>query len=200
MATLMFKRMFRFGGQDYLYKVEQIAPDQIQKAFGKVAESDRNNNLDFLPKTGITHKIGYDYHTNKPDSFEKMSRDINEIGLINLTETDSVHASKGKFPYWVTLKGNKFETAYVQAEDAKKINSSDIKTTENARVYENHIVGYDRIYSNKDGDVLEYSYFPNLFDPRLENTKPVQDTLTENTIISKASRLINRLKNLQNKG
>lgn len=197
MTTLLMKRMFNFGGENYLYKMEKTAPNEIQKVFGRVAEKDKNDRLDFLPKTGITHKIEFDTFTGQPKSFEKMHKELDDFGHYDLSGTESVHKSNDKFPYWVTLKGNKFETAYVKAEDVNSIKTPNVKTRIVERDYENEPIGYDRIYSNQDGDVLEYSYFPNVLDPRMKNLHPVQDTLNEDNILEKAERLINRIKNLK---
>lgn len=199
MTTLLYKRMFNFGGQNYLYKMERTAPNTIQKVFGKVAEKDKNDRLDFLPKSGLTHKIEYDHFSKEPTSFEKMSKTLDDYGRYDVVETESVHKSKDKFPYWVTLKGNQFETAYVKTENVNSIKEEGIKSRVVERDYECHPIGYDRVYSNKDGDVLKYSYFPNLLDPRMDNHVAVRDTLDEDTILEKASRLINRLKKLDNK-
>ena len=192
----MFKRMFNFNGKDYLYKVVLSAPNEVQKVFGHVTENDKGHHIDFLPKSGITHKITYDHFEHKPTSIEKMTREIDDLGNIYVTETESVHKSKDRFPYWVTLKGNKFETAYVKTDDVKKINSADIKTRLTERDYEGNPVGYDRTYYNSQGDVLEYSYFPNFLDPRAANTQPAKDDLNENIILKKADRLIQQLKNI----
>ena len=197
MTTLMFKRMFNFNGQNYLYKVEQTAPNEIQKVFGRISEGDAGFHLDFLPKSGLTHKINYDEFTHQPSSIEKMTKEVDEFGNVSVSATDSIHKSKGRFPYWVTLKGNKYETAYVKTEDVKRINSDDVSTRLTERDYEGRPVGYDRTYFNNQGDVLEYSYFPNLLDPRITNTKPIPDTLNEESILKKADRLINQLKNVK---
>lgn len=197
MTTLMFKRMFKFNGENYLYKKVQTAPNEIQTTFGQVAEKDKFNHLDFIPKTGITHKVIYDHFTHQPTSLEKMIKEVDDIGNINVTETESVHKSKGSYPYWVTLKGNKFETAYVKTDDVKKIELPDIETRMTERDYEGKPIGYDRTYYNGQGDVLEYSYFPNFLDPRANNTHPAKDNLDENIILKKAGRLIQQLKNIQ---
>ena len=79
------------------------------------------------------------------------------------------------------------------------INSPEVTSRVEEGIFENKPVGYDRIYSNKDGDILEYSYFPNLLDPRMGNLYPVPDTLNEDNILEKADRLIKKLKNLDTK-
>ena len=197
MTTLLFKRMFNFSGKDYIYKIERTAPNEIQKVFGRVEASDKNNRLDFLPKTGLTHKLEYDHFSGRASGFEKMVKSMDDFGEPKVVETESVHTSNGKFPFWVTLKGNNFETAYVKSDDVKKINTPNIQTRLHERDYEGKPIGYDRTYSNNQGDILEYSYFPNLLDPRTNSLPPAKDTLDESSILEKADRLINRLKHLQ---
>ena len=196
MTTLLYKRVFNLNGKSYLYKREQTAPNEVQKMFGMVTDADRNNRLDFIPRTGITHKVCYDETTNKPVSFEKMHKQLNDYGSYELTEESSVRKSEGKLPYWVTLKGNKFETAYISADKSPLVVDGTTKTNVIPRVYEGQAIGYDKEYINSGDVVLKYSYFPNMLDPRMKNAHPVKDTLDENSIIFMAKRLINRLSNL----
>ena len=195
MTTLIFKRNFCLNKKNYLYKVEQTAANEIQKTFGEVAKEDMNNHLDFLPKEGIVHKLEYDSSTRKPYSFEIMKRKQDNYGLPDVVSREKVAVSTGKFPYWVTLQGNGFETSYVKTEDAGRINAQNVSSSVKHRIYENKPIGYDKTFTSPEGDVLEYSYFPNSLNP-CHTSVTESDVLSEETIIKKAGRLINRFKKM----
>lgn len=197
MTTLLHKRMFHLNGKTYLYKKELTAPNEIQKVFGKVEDYEKNERLDFLPKRGIIHKIKYNSDINRPDSFEKMTKKMNDLGISELTQEESVHRSQGHLSYWVTLKGNKFETAYVTSTGDLNIKNPTVRTAVTERDYEGLPIGYDKEYIKNNTTDLKYSYFPNFLDPRAKNLHPEMDILDEENILIKAKRLINRLKTIK---
>ena len=41
MTTLLFKRMFNFNGENYLYKMEKTASGEVQKVFEKISEAEK---------------------------------------------------------------------------------------------------------------------------------------------------------------